>query len=64
MYICVCNAVRECELRRAAQRSCGNAERVYETLGKRPQCGQCLEEADEIIFEERLCSSQLALAAA
>ena len=53
MYICVCNAIRECELRRAALRAPGDAEAVYAALGKRPNCGQCLDEADEIIDEER-----------
>jgi bacterioferritin-associated ferredoxin len=53
MYICICNAIRECELRRVGRQTCGDAESVYALLGKRPQCGQCLEEADHILEEER-----------
>lgn len=53
MYVCVCNAIRECELRRMALRCKGDAEEVYAALGKRPNCGQCLEEAGEIVIEER-----------
>ncbi|WP_338241213.1 (2Fe-2S)-binding protein [Aurantiacibacter hainanensis] len=53
MYTCVCNAIRECELRKAARQHRGGAESVYAKLGKRPNCGQCLEEADEVITEER-----------
>lgn len=53
MYVCVCNAIRECDLRRAALRCGGGAESVYAALGKRPNCGQCLDEADEIIENER-----------
>jgi bacterioferritin-associated ferredoxin len=53
MYVCVCNAIRECELRRAALRCAGDAEAVYAALGKRPNCGQCLDEADSLIAEER-----------
>ena len=53
MYICVCNAIRECELRRTARRCGGDADAVYAALGKRPQCGQCLDEAAEILIEER-----------
>lgn len=53
MYICICNAIRECELRRTAQRVDGDAEAVYAALGKRPNCGQCLVEADALIEEER-----------
>lgn len=53
MYVCNCNGIRECELRRAAVRAAGDAEAVYAALGKRPNCGQCLDDADQIIFEER-----------
>ena len=53
MYVCVCNAIRESELREAARGTLGGAEHVYATLGKEPQCCQCLEEADAILFEER-----------
>ena len=57
MYVCICNAIRECELRRAARHTSGDAESVYAVLGKRPGCGQCLDEADEILFEEREMST-------
>jgi bacterioferritin-associated ferredoxin len=53
MYICICNAIREDELRRAALTSGGDAEATYQTLGKRPNCGQCLGEAGKIIEQER-----------
>jgi bacterioferritin-associated ferredoxin len=53
MYICICNAIREKDFRCAARRACGNAEAVYSHLGKRPNCGQCLDEAEEILNEAR-----------
>ena len=53
MYVCVCNAIRECELRKAALRCAGDAEAVYASLGKRPNCGHCLDEANEIVAGER-----------
>jgi bacterioferritin-associated ferredoxin len=53
MYVCVCNAIRESELRGVARRCPGSAEAVYAALGKRPNCRQCLEEAAEILVEER-----------
>ena len=53
MYICVCNAIRECTLRDAARRVPGDADTVYEHLGHRPQCGQCLDDAAHILIEER-----------
>lgn len=57
MYVCVCNAIRECELRRAALRTRGDAEAVYASLGCTPNCGMCLEEADEIVRDERELAS-------
>ena len=57
MYVCICNAIRETDFRRAAQHANGDAEAVYAAMGKRPNCGQCLEEADEILNEERGVSS-------
>jgi bacterioferritin-associated ferredoxin len=53
MYVCICNAIRESELRRVARDSGGDAEAVYAAMGKRPNCGSCLEDADAILFEER-----------
>lgn len=53
MYICICNAIREPDLRSAAQRCSGDAESVYASLGKTPQCRQCLDLAEEILGEAR-----------
>ena len=53
MYICICNAIKESELRRVARHTSGDAEAVYAALGKRPNCGQCLMDADEVLSEER-----------
>ncbi|XUU61931.1 (2Fe-2S)-binding protein [Erythrobacter sp. HA6-11] len=53
MYVCICNAIKETDLRRAARKSTGDAEAVYATLGKQPNCGTCLCEADAIVSEER-----------
>ncbi|MEE4318108.1 MAG: ferredoxin [Erythrobacter sp.] len=57
MYICICNAIRETDLRQAALTCNGDAEATYATLGKRPNCGQCLEEAQETIEEQRAAAS-------
>ncbi len=53
MYTCICNAIKEADLRKAARQHRGGAESVYAKLGKRPNCGQCLEEAQYVIAEER-----------
>lgn len=53
MYTCICNAIRESDLRNVARRVSGDAEACYAALGKRPNCGTCLVDADAIVFEER-----------
>lgn len=53
MYVCICNAIRESELRKAAHCVSGNAETCYKTMGKPACCGTCLDEADAILNEER-----------
>lgn len=62
MYVCICNAIRDCELRKAARTCRGDAEALYIGLGRPPQCGQCLDEAEDIIEEERTTTSVPALA--
>jgi len=53
MYTCICNAIRESDLRAAALEAGGDAEAVYATLGKKPNCGQCLEKADKVLEDAR-----------
>ena len=62
MYVCICNAIRENELRRVARHVPGDAEAAYAALGKVPQCGQCLCDADCILDEEREYGLQSAAA--
>ncbi|AIT81272.1 MULTISPECIES: bacterioferritin-associated ferredoxin [Novosphingobium] len=59
MYVCICNAIKETDLRAAARCCQGNAETLYAALGRTPQCRQCLEEAEEIIADE-LCGDRSA----
>jgi len=63
MYVCICNAIRETDFRRAACCVPGDAEAVYAALGKTPRCRQCICEANEILHEERSQSCEPALAA-
>ncbi|QKG72023.1 (2Fe-2S)-binding protein [Erythrobacter mangrovi] len=63
MYVCICNAIREGELRNVGRRVPGDAVACYAALGKQPNCGQCLDEADDIIREEREMAFEPAVAA-
>ena len=56
MIVCVCNAIREEDLRGVARMSGGgrgNAcpKRAYAELGRRPKCGMCLDFARTVITE-------------
>lgn len=57
MYTCICNAIREDDLRKAARQHRGGAESVYAKLGAQPNCGQCLDEAEAVIAQERRAMS-------
>lgn len=52
MVVCVCNAIRESQLRdvaRDGQLRCAKA--AYAQLGRKPKCGQCLPFARNIISD-------------
>lgn len=53
MIVCVCNAIREEDVRKAARRGAPCAESAYRSLGFEPQCGSCLNHADRIVCAER-----------
>jgi len=53
MVVCVCNAIREREVREAARSGADCPVEAYASLGRRPRCGQCLPFARELIAEER-----------
>jgi bacterioferritin-associated ferredoxin len=56
VYICICNAIKEADLRAEAKIAQGCAEDLYRRLGHEPQCRQCLEDAERIVLEVRDCS--------
>jgi bacterioferritin-associated ferredoxin len=53
MFVCICNAIRETDLRAAARCCSGDADAVYNSLGRTPQCRQCIDDALEIMMDER-----------
>jgi bacterioferritin-associated ferredoxin len=53
MIICVCNAIREDELREAARKGAACPLDAYASLGCEPLCGCCLDGAQEVIDDER-----------
>jgi bacterioferritin-associated ferredoxin len=53
MIVCICNAIRESEVRRAAREGATCPNSAYATVGRRARCGQCFSFAREIISSER-----------
>lgn len=65
MYICICNAITERQVRESAKRGARSVEELAGELGVGAGCGRCLECAAVIIKEvletERPCSSGMSL---
>lgn len=53
MVVCICNAIREHDVRGAARAGAGCPKSAYAALGHRPRCGQCLPFARDIVHAER-----------
>jgi bacterioferritin-associated ferredoxin len=57
MYICVCNAVTEREIRHCAQLGCSLGD-LRERLGVAANCGKCKHAARQILLEERSANGE------
>jgi bacterioferritin-associated ferredoxin len=53
MVVCVCNAIRERDVREAARNGAASACQAYRACGKQAKCGQCIPFARAIIDEVR-----------
>ena len=52
MVVCVCNAIREHDVRHAARSGARSPVTAYRSLGCKARCGQCIPFAREIIKAE------------
>ena len=64
MIVCVCNAIREEDLRREARKGATSPGRAYAQLGCKAKCGSCLPFARKVIDEELAALSDSTAAAA
>ncbi len=53
MVVCICNGIREREVRDAARRGAATTCQAYGLCGKQAKCGQCVPYARAIIAAER-----------
>lgn len=59
MYICVCNAITEREIRQCAQLGACSVNDLCEGLGVASNCGKCKAAAVAILREERGSGAKL-----
>ena len=52
MVVCVCNAIREKDVRAAVRSGASCPLSAYAALGRRPRCGRCLGFARQIVDAE------------
>lgn len=52
MIVCSCNALRESQIRDMVRSGVRCEREAYARLGCRPQCGQCLSYARELVRSE------------
>ena len=53
MYICICKAVTDKQIRRAAAHGVDNLYELRESLGVASGCGSCAGAAEEILRESQ-----------
>ena len=54
MYVCICNALRDREVKAAAEQpETGTVADVFRACGARPQCGKCLPMVADMIEASR-----------
>ena len=56
MYVCVCNAITDKEIRKAAESGARTVRDLQSKLGVATGCGSCTETAAEILRESRVQS--------
>jgi bacterioferritin-associated ferredoxin len=49
MYVCICNAITDKQIRRAARNGVDNLHELREILGVASNCGSCADQAQSIL---------------
>jgi bacterioferritin-associated ferredoxin len=64
MYICICNAITEREIRGAVELGCSSVDDLRRDLGVASCCGKCLPDATKIVNGRTPCGRAAASFAA
>ena len=51
MYLCICNAITDRQVRALAESGITQAQDVYRALGCAPQCGKCIPYVQETLSQ-------------
>ena len=54
MYVCICNAVTDRQIKKAVQEGHGTFEKIQQLLGVGTCCGKCEPHAKEVILEVKI----------
>jgi len=52
MYVCICNAITDKQIRRAAKAGASSVYDLQNELGVAAGCGSCMDHAAEILAEQ------------
>ena len=63
MYVCICNRVRECDVRDAIRCGARSEDSVGDACGAGTGCGSCLDRIRDLIDEESGADTLAAIAA-
>jgi bacterioferritin-associated ferredoxin len=53
MYVCICNAITDTQIREAAERGVRDLWQLQKKLGVASNCGKCKQEAVQILNENK-----------
>ncbi len=56
MYVCICNAITDTQIRQAAESGVRDLWQLQRKLGVASNCGSCKEQASQILREHRRTS--------
>ncbi len=52
MYVCVCNGIKDSQVRSAAQKGAGTVGQVFKAHGCKPDCAQCVGCMRDVLEDE------------
>lgn len=57
MFVCICNGIKERDVREAARGGATCPSSAYAQVGCKPRCGQCFPYARQVIASEQTMAS-------